>query len=155
MIFRLQTSWFCPLLYTKIWCISGVFSYRRRIWSSVPCGRSKVVVATMISCVYAGNEHTDLRQEYQHPDATRTAATMALCGHGNCGAVSAADTNVDNQQTSTSTNNKRITTNFSSRNFWLKCSKSCLYFIHKIRCRPNNESIIAWITLIKYLKNLY
>jgi len=62
----------------------------------------------MIQCsdVCAGaDEHIDLRQDHERPDATRTTAATARHSHGNSGAASAADTSVDNQH---ETSNQRL-----------------------------------------------
>lgn len=60
----------------------------------------------------AADDHADLRDDYQRPDSARTTAATALCSHGNSGAVSPADTNVDEPMTSTATTkHRRRTTN--------------------------------------------
>jgi len=46
--------------------------------------------------VCTADEHTDLREDYQRPDAARTTAATALRRHGNTGTASATDTNADN-----------------------------------------------------------
>jgi len=50
----------------------------------------------MNSSMCAAYEHEDLRQNNERPDATETIFATALCSHGNSGAVSATDTDVDN-----------------------------------------------------------